>query len=343
LRLPQFAGERKSATEYPERDNGLQLRVAIFTPSLREPIVNALRADSELHVVEATDTAALLAALDGANVAIIPGASQYYTPEVGRRIEASKTLSWVHILSAGYEGVTAAGWPKGVTFTSSGGTLSRAVAEHAFAMLSTLSRQLDKAAITQTKAVWDRSQARAATILSGATLAVVGFGSIGQRIAKLARGYDMNVIGVSRSGRPNDAADEVHPASALLQVLPQAGAVISALPLSPETQHVFNAAAFARFKPKAFFVNVGRGGVVDQAALIAALRSGALAGAGLDVTDPEPLPKSDPLWSAPNLLISAHYAGAGDPDAGKRVATGLMENIRRFRAGEALLNQLSGS
>lgn len=304
--------------------------------------MNALRSDSELDLIEATDIFSLIDALDVANIAILPGAAQYYTPEVGRKIEASKVISWVHILSAGYEGVTAAGWPKGVTFTSSGGVLSRAVAEHAFAMLTTLSRQLDKAAITQTKAAWDRSPARAATILSGTTVAIVGFGSIGQRIAKLARGYDMTVIGLSRSGRANDAADEVHPASALLQVLPRAHAVISALPLSPETQHIFNAAAFARFKPNAFFVNVGRGGVVDQAALIEALRNGALAGAGLDVTDPEPLPKNDPLWSAPNLLISAHYGGSGDPDTGKRVASVLMENIRRFRAAETLLNQISG-
>jgi phosphoglycerate dehydrogenase-like enzyme len=247
------------------------------------------------------------------------------------------------VISAGYEGVAAAGWPPGVRFTHTGGALSGVVAEHAFALLTALTRRIDQAARAQPRKTWDRPYVAQATTLTGATLAIVGFGSIGRRVAKIAHGYDMTVLGVSHSGRPVEGAAEIHPASALLEVLPRADAVICALPYDANTRHVFNAAAFARFKPSAFFVNVGRGGVVDQAALIAALKNGALAGAGLDVTDPEPLPGDDPLWDAPNLLITPHYAGAGDEGAAVHIAKGLMENLRRFRAGEPLEHRLNGA
>ena len=304
--------------------------------------MDALAGVEDLDIAPAGDTEGFISALDGAQVAVLPGLPRFYGPEVGSKIASSPDMAWVHLISAGYDGVAAAGWPPGVRFTHPGGALSGAVAEHAFALLAALSRQLDKAARGQTRQVWGKPYAQQATTLSGATLVVVGFGSIGRRVARLASGYDMTVIGVSRSGRPVDGY-EVHPASDLHEVLPRADAVICALPYAEETRHMLDAQAFARFKPGAYFVNVGRGGVVDQAALIAALQSGALAGAGLDVTDPEPLPEGDPLWTAPNVLITPHYAAAGDREAAARIAEGLVENIRRFRAGEPLLNPLTPS
>ncbi|HVY34058.1 MAG TPA: D-2-hydroxyacid dehydrogenase [Caulobacteraceae bacterium] len=315
----------------------MTLRVAVFAAVAREPIIAALRADGDVEVIDAVDAAQFIAALDGAQVAVIPGMGKFYTPEVAAAVAASKTLTWVQLISAGYDGVSAAGWPPGVQFTHPGGALSGAVAEHAFALLLTVARQIDKAARAQTQKTWERPYLARAVTMSGATLAIVGFGSIGQRIARLARGFDMTVIGISRSGRPVDG-ERVHPASELLQVLPQADAVICALPISDETRGLFDAQAFACCKPTAIFVNVGRGAVVDQPALIAALTSGALAGAGLDVTDPEPLPPDDPLWDAPNLLITPHYAAAGDREAAQRIAEALMDNLRRFRAGEPLVN-----
>ena len=303
-------------------------------------MIKALGALDDLEIPEARNPEEFLAALEGAHVAVLPGLTKSYSPAVGAKIAAGKTVTWVHLISAGYDGVEAAGWPPGVRFTHPGGALSGAVAEHAFALLTALTRRIDKAVLNQTQQTWIKSYAQKATTLTGATLAVVGFGSIGQRVAKLARGYDMTVIGVSHSGRPVDGY-EVHPASALLEVLPRADAVISALPFSAETRHLFDAKAFACFKPTAWFVNVGRGGVVDQAALIAALQNETLAGAGLDVTDPEPLPPGDPLWTAPNVLITPHYAAAGDREAPIRIAEGFVENIRRFRAGEPLLNPLN--
>ena len=319
----------------------MTFRIAIWAGVAGEQIMTALAGVPDLDVAAADSTEAFLEALDGAQAAVLPGLPQFYGPEVGAKIASSPDMAWVHLISAGHDGVDAAGWPTGVRFTHPGGALSGAVAEHAFALLAALSRQLDKAVLGQTRQAWGKPYAQQATTLSGATLAVVGFGSIGRRVAKLAGGgYDMTVIGVSRSGRPVDGY-EVHPVSALLDVLPRADAVICALPFADDTRHLLGAQAFARCKPGAYFVNVGRGGVVDQAALIEALKSGALAGAGLDVTDPEPLPEGDPLWTAPNVLITPHYAAAGDREAAVRIAEGLVENIRRFRAGEPLLNPLT--
>ncbi len=320
----------------------MAIRIAVWAPIAREPIIEALGAADDVTIAEATSATELLAALEGAQAVVMPGSTKFYTPEIADKIAASPDITWVQLISAGYDGVTEAGWPAGVRFTHTGGALSGVVAEHAFALLTALSRQIDKAARAQPLKTWDRPYVSRATTLTGATLAIVGFGSIGQRIAKIAHGYDMTVLGVSRSGRAAEGADEIHPASALLDVLPRADAVICALPYEAETRHVFNAEAFARFKPSALFVNIGRGGVVDQAALIAALKGGALAGAGLDVADPEPLPADDPLWDAPNLLITPHYAGAGDQGAAVHIAKGLMENLRRFRAGEALEHPLHG-
>ena len=319
----------------------MSLRIAVWAPAAREPILGALSSFGGLEIVEATSARQFIAALEGAKAAVVPGLPQFYTQEVAAAVAASPTLAWVHISSAGYEGLWGAPWPGGVRFTHPGGAASGAVGEHAFAMLLALARRLDKAAVAQTRETWDRSFAKQATTLSGATLAVVGYGSIGQRVARLASGYDMTVLGVSRSGRPSAGAHEVHPASDLLEVLPRADAVVCALPMSPQTRHLFDAQAFARFKPTAFFINIGRGGVVDQAALIQALSEGRLAGAGLDVTDPEPLPDGDPLWSAPNILITSHYAGGGDRGAGRRIADGLLENVRRFMADEPLAHPIS--
>ena len=321
-------------------EQGVALRIAIWVGVARERIMDALAGVPDLDIAEAADAAGFIAALEGAQVAVLPGLPRFYGPEVGAKIASSADMAWVHLISAGYDGVSAAGWPPGVKFTHPGGALSGAVAEHAFALLTALSRRLDQAVLGQIRHAWAKPYAQQATTLSGATLAIIGFGSIGQRAARLAKGYDMKVIGVSNSGRPVEGY-EVHPASALLEVLPRADAVICALPYREQTRHLLDAQAFARFKPGAYFVNVGRGGVVDQAALIEALKSGALAGAGLDVTDPEPLPEGDPLWTAPNVLITPHYAAAGDREAAALIAQGLVENIRRFRSGEPLLNPLS--
>jgi phosphoglycerate dehydrogenase-like enzyme len=179
---------------------------------------------------------------------------------------------------------------------------------------------------------------RPAIELRGKTLLVVGVGGIGGQVAERARGFGMRVIGID----PEPAAVArapfpVHPPGKLLDLLPRADAVVVACPLTSASKGMFGKAQFDAMKDGAYFINVARGRIVDQEALAAALRGGKLAGAGLDVTEPEPLPDASPLWGLENVIITPHNAGQydGSKRRGKLLTR---ENIRRFAAGEPLLN-----
>jgi phosphoglycerate dehydrogenase-like enzyme len=177
--------------------------------------------------------------------------------------------------------------------------------------------------------------------LGGKTMLVVGLGGIGGRLARLAKAFDMTVIGIR--GNPAagaGAADEVHGLAALPALLPRADVVALTCPLTPETTGLIGADALARMKPGAILVNAARGKVVDTPALVAALEAGRLAGAGLDVTEPEPLPADSPLWAMPNVLITPHTGGETRAYE-DNVIDLLLENLGRLQRGEtALRNQI---
>ena len=172
--------------------------------------------------------------------------------------------------------------------------------------------------------------------LEEATLVIVGFGSIGQEIARKAKAFDMRVITVTRAGRAGPTVDQAVTREQLHEVLPQADIVVLCLPVEPDTIRMFGDAEFARMKTDALFVNVGRGDLVDEDALIRALAAKRIGGAALDVTTVEPLPADSPLWTFDNVLISPHSAGTGNDGAGRFIAL-ITENLRRYRAGEPLI------
>jgi phosphoglycerate dehydrogenase-like enzyme len=146
------------------------------------------------------------------------------------------------------------------------------------------------------------------------------------------------VIGVSRTGAPDTGADEMAPISALDDILKRSDAVMISLPLDKATHHLINARTLALCKKNAIIVNIARGGIIDQLALTEALKAGTIAGAAIDVTDPEPLPPEHPLWDAPNLYISPHLAGAAGSMTTDRISSAAASNLERFRRGEALNN-----
>jgi phosphoglycerate dehydrogenase-like enzyme len=148
----------------------------------------------------------------------------------------------------------------------------------------------------------------------------------------------MRVVAVTRSARPNRDVDRVEGLASLHRVLGEADVVVIAIALTADTHHLIDRAALAACKRGAMLVNVARGGVVDPLALGDALRSGQIGSAGLDVTDPEPLPADDPLWSCPNVLISPHFAGAGSIAGVERIAAGVVDNLEKLRAGQPLAN-----
>lgn len=176
--------------------------------------------------------------------------------------------------------------------------------------------------------------------LSGATLVVVGLGAIGTEVARVAKALGMRTIGINRGGRSDSPdVDAVHRSDRLLDLLPQADAVVVTSPLTNETRGMLGAQALQCMKPGAVLVNVGRGAVIDEQALVQALREDKLSGAALDVFATEPLPAESPLWDLPNVLISPHTAALSLRE-NEHVVHLFVKNLRRYIRGEPLLNRV---
>ncbi|MCI0464764.1 MAG: D-2-hydroxyacid dehydrogenase [Gemmataceae bacterium] len=239
-----------------------------------------------------------------------PGATiTYGLPPVARLAEAPG-LRWVQLISAGVPPeLCPAAQDRGVIVTNLAGLYGPSIAEHALALMMLLVRNLHTALRHQTERLWDRNVAQRMGDLHGKTLAVVGLGNIGQHIARLGRAHGMRVVGCRRRPLPTPFADQVYPCSEMPALLDEADLVAVAAPLTRHTEGMLGAAEFRAMKPGAFYVNVSRGGVAQEAALLEALRSGHLAGAGLDVFAVEPLPPDHPFWTMPQVIVSPHYSG----------------------------------
>lgn len=202
---------------------------------------------------------------------------------------------------------------RGIRLASARGVNARAVAEHAMALILALSRRLPEARDNQAKRLWRGmigDPAQREDELGGKTLLVVGLGDIGGRLARLAKAFDMRVVGLRRDPAAGGAAaDAVHAMGELKSLLPEADFVALTCPLTPETENLIDADALGWIKPSAYLVNVARGRVVDETALVEALAARRIAGAGLDVTAEEPLPPDSPLWGMEHVLITPHTAG----------------------------------
>ena len=236
----------------------------------------------------------------------------------------------------GYDTVEQHGVPPGVVVTNAGDAYAPTVAEHALALLLALVRRLPGAIARAAQGAWDQSDGRNIGTLYGTTVTVVGFGNIGREVAVRLRGFGARVVAVTRSGRADSLADETVSSDRLLEVLARSDAVVLAVPLNTATRHLIDAPALAAMRAHAILVNVARGHVVDHAALCEALAAGRIGGAGIDVTEPEPLPPGDPLWSLPNALITPHVAGYGGDVAPRRILAVVERNLKRFLAGEPL-------
>jgi len=264
----------------------------------------------------------------------------YATPEF---VRAARNLVWVQSQSAGVErylSVKELVETDRIVLTNMRGVHGPAIADHVFAMLLALTRDLPVHLEGRAQGRWNRagSGVLRPIALKGRTLLVVGLGGIGTEIARRGHGFDMHVLGVRRGNDPApEFVERVGKPQDLVALLSQADVVAIAVPLTAETTHLFDRAAFAAMKPGSFLINIARGQVVDTDALLAALTSGKLAGACLDVTDPEPLPEDHPLWKLPNVVITPHVSSASELTDDRRWAL-FVENLRRFDAGEPLLN-----
>lgn len=302
-------------------------------PFAAQVIEERLRAVDGAEVTVVRSLPDLLAALPGTRFLVLIDAPVEQARAVTERLAApGNTVGALHFNSAGREGFEAAGIPGGIVVTNAEGALAPTVAEHAMALALALGRRLPEALAAQGRMEWDQGIAPGMRSLEGGTLLLVGLGHIGRAVAARARAFGMKIVAATRRPRADPLAEEVHGLAAVPGLAARADLIVTCIALSPETRGIIGRAALAGCRPGTLLVNVGRGGLVDTDALIEALATGRVAGAGLDVTDPEPLPAGHPLWGAPNLIVTSHVAGAGRRGE-ERIAEAAVESLRRFMAG----------
>jgi phosphoglycerate dehydrogenase-like enzyme len=254
-------------------------------------------------------------------------------------------LAWVQLWSAGADLLQKYPEVKALPFmlTSTSGIHGRQLTEHIFALLLAWTRGLHRALPAQRQHEWLRPAFGELPVLAGKAMLILGYGAIGESLAQAALAFGMEVTGVRRRvpGPGKNPAGglgvRVEPASRLGDLLPGADVVVNLLPLTPDTARCFGSREFAAMKAGGVYINAGRGGVTDEAALIEALRAKTIAAALLDVTGEEPLPPDSPLWDMENVLLTAHYGGIrADYD---RLALDIaLENLARYTKGEPLRN-----
>ncbi|WP_437607576.1 D-2-hydroxyacid dehydrogenase [Sorangium sp. So ce834] len=255
-------------------------------------------------------------------------------------LREARKLRWVQTVGAGVERLLS---PEVVArselvITNASGVHAQPIAEHVWGFLLMFSRNLHLAAARQHEGVW-QSQTYRETLrsLRGKTLGVLGLGAIGQRIASIGPAFGVRVIGLKRTKERVEHVAEVYGPDDLETFLAQSELLVNILPLTAKTRGWIGRRELATLPRGAFLVNVGRGATVQTDALVEALRSGHLAGAGLDVTDPEPLPAEHPLWKLPNVIITPHYSGA-HPGYFQHLGELFLSNLQRYVRGEPLVN-----
>jgi phosphoglycerate dehydrogenase-like enzyme len=305
----------------------------LVTYDIGEADLGKLRSASDSLVVEKAATMEdALAKAAGAEV-IHPGR---WSDDLWK---SAPRLKWVQSGGAGVERFLTPDFiASPIVLTNARGIYAIPIADHVIAFVLHFSRVFNMLLRKQIGHAWADWGECDPDELVGKTLGIVGLGGIGTEVAKRAKGFDMRVIATRRRPElPSDYADEVRGADELPWLLRESDYVALCAALTPGTRHLIGEEQLELMKPTAYLINIGRGGLIDEQALIAALREERIAGAGLDVFAREPLPPESPLWDMPNVLITPHTAGSS-PRSHARLMDLFCENLRRHAAGEPLLN-----
>ncbi|KAA9089101.1 D-2-hydroxyacid dehydrogenase [Microbacterium radiodurans] len=300
--------------------------------------LEAAFAPADVIVTRPNDAAAIERALQHVDVAV-------HVWELDDRFLRAPLLRWVHCDRAGLaRSARPEVFEKGLIVTGSAGRSAPALAQHAFFFALGLAFDARALAEKQSRHEWGGIPGYHDRLaLHGQTLGVVGLGSTGREIARLARAFGMRTIGYTRSANvPEGLVDQLLVAQSgddIMDLIPRSDVIMIAAPLTDETFHLFDAHRIGAMKPSATLINVARGQIVDHDALFRALTTHQIAGAGLDVTHPEPLPPESPLWDLPNVIITPHVSPKL-ADRTQRSVDIIVENVRRYRAGRPMLNQL---
>jgi phosphoglycerate dehydrogenase-like enzyme len=264
------------------------------------------------------------------------------------QLAVADELQWIHSTAAG---VSQLMYPElknsGVILTNTSGISSVPIAEHTMGLILAMARNFPDSLRYQDQAKWSQQELwdkpQRISEINGSVLLIVGYGSIGRELARRARAFDMRVWGVTRSGKGDAAnAEKMLPISQLNEALPHADYVVIAAPETPETKHLIGAKQIAQMKRGARLINVARGSLLDETALIDALQSGALGGAALDVTSKEPLPPESPLWHTPNLFITPHTSAISER-LWERETELMMKLLYQWFSGNELSNRVDFS
>ena len=309
--------------------------LAVLCGESRPPDMRAVESEA---VVRYTDAGGLAEALPRADALFV---YDFLSTAVPGAWPAADRLRWLHMASAGVDPVLFPGLRESdVVLTNSRGVFDDAIAEYVLGVVLAFAKGFARSLDLQRESRWLHRESER---IAGREVLVVGTGPIGRAIARLLRAAGMRVSGAGRRARAGDPDfGHVHDTARLARHLPWADYVIAVAPLTEHTKGMFDAAAFAAMKRSARFVNVGRGELVVTSDLVAALQTGAIAGAALDVFDTEPLPSDSPLWTMPEVLVSPHMSGdfAGWRNALVEV---FADNFHRWRAGEPLRNVVDKS
>ncbi|MCM3759970.1 D-2-hydroxyacid dehydrogenase [Alkalihalobacillus oceani] len=247
-------------------------------------------------------------------------------------LEQPAELRWLQSWTAGVNNLPLSKLKeRDILVTGGNGVHAYPISETVFALMLALTRNIHTYVRNQQKKVWHDGSIRLE--LHQKTIGIIGVGAIGKETAKIAKAFGMTVLGVRRSAKPTDYVDEMYPIDELNSILPKCDYVVVTLPLTKETHHLFGQEQFAKMKRSAFFINIGRGDIVDEESLITALQQEQLAGAGLDVVSTEPLPADSPLWEMEQVIITPHTAGATEHYARRLIEDIFLPNLKSYLAG----------
>jgi phosphoglycerate dehydrogenase-like enzyme len=330
-------GLREDATPSRERvDWARPKRIAVADVAVADVLRSIAPGVEVIGVPGLRNFEAMAKAVEGADVLV-----GLCSPEIVAR---GKNLRWIQLLNAGAE--TCTGVPevaeRGILVTNLQRIQGPHMAEHAVAMMLALARGLPYFSPQQNAGRWTNGLRELGGVqlleIEGKTLLVVGLGGIGTEVAKRAAGLGMHVLATRNSSREGPPfVDYVGLSDEYVELAARADVVVNSTPLTPQTVGMFDARFFAAMKDTAFFINIGRGESVVTADLVAALESRQIAGAGLDVTDPEPLPPGHPLWSMTNVILTPHIATSSDFRSERTIVLAA-ENLRRYLRGDRLLS-----
>lgn len=258
-----------------------------------------------------------------------------------RLLASAPRLGWLQLMSAGADRyVLADELPPGLVITTASGVFGIPIAEHVLGMVLALLRGLHANVRSQANRVWHREKAHE---LFGRRVGILGMGDIGIEVARRMKPFGTQVIGFKRNPAPTPPfVDALYDEGGLDRIVREVDVLVVALPLTPQTHHILSRERLQAMRPGSIIVNVGRGALIDEAALVDVLRVGPVAAAGLDVFVEEPLPKESPLWEMPNVIVSPHSAGS-TPAQVERVFEIFADNLARYAAGQPLRNTVDRS